>query len=289
MATIYSKLITGVYEKCIILDRFEGFQYPLPSEMKNWNEIRIGLYVSYTNNTEDNGIATNSVLNSSTVFTPTNTPWIGLKTNNDIFPGNDGCSFIGIGTLNPKTNIHYHADSPHPILMDIGEINLYSQGAIPFIMGSGLYTNPSYKNYNDSYLYNNAYPKGAGILTSGTTMTGSVNPIVPISLKFTRVSGSAINYQYKVNINSQMMTIPISETSIESLRSFMSNFSFSSTSYNVYQKQQSNTSEGINSDPFTSDGTISGAPIPNPDSLFIYWPFDNARMRIHNFCVEKYA
>lgn len=286
MATIYQKLVTGgMYDQCLILDQFEGIQYKLPNEVKDWNEIRIGLMLSITTHDDNNAQPPKLNSISSLTFTPENSPWIGLKTNNQSLPCKDNTAFIGIGY--PASSFSLNSSD---------DLNRYwynfrvdSTDSLVFMMGSGVYPNSSYK-YSLSYSRSSTAPCAQGLIPWISGVAGT-SPASLFCMRFTRTSGgNAINWNYSRNGNENDMYIPMTstaDTSIHNLRQYMSTFGSQFAEYAILSKVPS--SQQYHADPFTSDGTMSGVGIPNPDSFFIYWPFPNNRLRIHNFCVEKYA
>lgn len=280
MGTIYQKILSGNangYDKCVVLENREALLYPMADEIKDWNELRIGLTLSLTSST---GGGLNELLPPST-DTITNTSkytsfYLGLKSNNELMPNSPGCSFIGFGhpTGNSITHIvnqttwapyfDFSTTAKLSYLMMSGDNNLFTTG------------------FGTQQLPNT--PTNFAFFTTPNQMYSSGTPLCMTCIRLLRVSGNGINIKVKRSVETVTSIVNTNDNSISGLRRFMGVFPAVST----YQNMQTiNNPEYVV--PFTSNLTMSGTPIPAPDALFLYWPFVQSKLRVHNFCIEKYS
>ncbi len=287
MAYIYQKQLMGTasgYDQCLILNTKESILYPLPDELKNWKELRIGFNMTLTSGEDPNARAfADKIIKTNTSYT--DSFYFGLKTNNSLLPFQDGCAFIGLGHKTGLAYVsvgRYNNNSNNNTMFNTApEVN-----NIPFLMGSG----EEYKNYTytgSAPELNNSITNGYGLFaplnympSSGLAASGA--PFAPFCLKIIK-QGNTIQMQQARSVNSNAGQQYTTDNSITGLRNFMNQFGLNS-SYTYYQQNNKFTYF-----PFTNDMTSGGYPVPTPDALFIYWPYGNTKLRVHNFCVEKYA
>ncbi len=288
MAYIYQKQLMGTasgYDQCLILNTKESILYPLPDELKNWKELRIGFNMTLTSGEHPNARAFHDkIIKTNTSYT--DSFYFGLKTNNSLLPFQDGCAFIGLGH---KTGLAYvsverynYDSNQHTMFNTAPEVD-----NIPFLMGSG----EEYKNYiyvGSAPESDNSILNGYGFFaplnympSSGLAISGA--PFAPFCLKLIK-QGNTIQMQQARSVSTEYGAAQYTtDNSITGLRNFMNQFGLNPT-YTYYQQNNKFTYF-----PFTNDMTSGGYPVPIPDALFIYWPYGNTKLRVHNFCVEKYA
>lgn len=280
MAYIYQKQLEGTvsgYDQCLILDPKESILYPLPKELQDWKEIRIGFNMTLTSGENPNAQAFGSPLKK------TNTSYgdsfyFGLKTNNNLLPFQNGCAFIGLGH---KTGIDTSLTFFNNDLNSFCIFSEDSNGTISFLIGSG----EEYKNYRQYYsapAVNPGSNLGYGLFNGPIPMSGSGSPFAPFAIKIKKQNNTYLMSQAR-SVNNNLTKITTNDNSITGLRNFMNTFGMNE---NYIYVQKSNVNTYV---PLTNDMTSGGYPVPTPDALFIYWPYANTKLRIHNFCVEKYA
>lgn len=281
MAYIYQKQLQGTvsgYDQCLILNPKESILYPLPNELKDWKEIRIGFNMTLTSGENPNAQAfaypglfkTNTAYGDSFYF--------GLKTNNNLLPFQNGCAFIGLGH---RTGVNTTVGSLNNDINGATYFNVESEGTISFLMGSGEEFK-NYKEFNSAPYANTAITNGLGIFSPVNSMVGSGEPFMPFVLRIIKQNNSYLMSQARSH-SQGLVSTKTNDNSITGLRHFMNMFGYSAD-YTYFQR-----SYPTNYFPFTSDLTLTGVPVPTPDALFIYWPYGNTKLRVHNFCVEKYA
>lgn len=281
MAYIYQKQLEGTvsgYDQCLILNTKESILYPLPDELKNWKELRIGFNMTLTSGEHPNARAfSDKIIKTNTSYS--DSFYFGLKTNNSLLPFQDGCAFIGLGHKTGLAYVSVEKDgSPDNNTMFNTAPGVNN---IPFLMGSG----EEYKNYiyvGSAPESDNSKLNGYGFFAPLNYMPSSGAPFAPFCLRIIK-QDNTIQMQQARSVSNTNAGQYTKDNSITGLRNFMNQFGLDST-YTYYQQNNKFTYF-----PFTNDMTSGGYPVPIPDALFIYWPYGNTKLRVHNFCVEKYA
>ena len=285
MATIYNKIVDNYlgYDKCIVLENREAFLYPIPNQiMSNWSELRIGFICSLTSTSGD---ALNTPFHTykNIGFSSTSKEesyYFGLKSNNNSLPYNSDCSYIGLAPLlNKQSSIDFYNNS--------AVLQFYSNNIpqITCLLSSGI-------NYQTGSLitFGGESSDGYGIIMGTNFSCGSGSPFMRFATKIIKTGNNNLTLTFcRENLqNTAISPSPTNDSSISGLRDFMLSFGNNDNSQKLYTKNTANP-DSYSRFNYTSDFTPSGQPIEIPNSLFFYWPFTGSKLRIHNFCVEKYA
>jgi len=96
-------------ERLVIMDVREALVQPF--EASEWTDLRVGFMLSLTSSTANDNISslTANIADNGTGVRIVDRYWIGVKDNNDVFPGSAGTQFIGFtncggGILHPGTS-----------------------------------------------------------------------------------------------------------------------------------------------------------------------------------------
>lgn len=263
MATIYLHPTGGgTGDNCLILDSRERLIYPF--NIGNYSEIRFGIIFSYAPVSGSNGEVTQETF---TVKSPTQAMYIGYcnyNTGTLSFPGqSNGYDFIGMSSMNTFDK------SMQFMVNEGGKINYYGGGEGP---------PPFYRNYTP---FLKTCQTGYVNLSPYTTFSSSENlGINPYSGVYGETKFSSY-FGMRLVLNSNTYSI----------QTFSDNSSSNDTS-NLYLRTGVNVMPNISSAItgfFTSGDANSSDIMFKPNSIYIYNPLLQNRMRIHNILVERYA
>lgn len=257
MATIINKLPASG-ENALVLNSKEALFYPISF---GYNEIRVGAFLSLCNTTDTNGLyaAENVIANS-----PGAGFYFGLTDASNItnLPYTAGTNFIGCGVCTGVSAFKTPDINTAGLVWDgaaleifstIGTLQQTSQNAIP---GSVDMTST------------------AVFVPTPAQATGTTQFANFFGIKFSiqNKGTSTQNFSVQTSYNST----PTDNTSIESLRTNLSNFPNASTNFTGLRY-------------FTPLSLTTGTPLTPPSTVIIYSPFFNNKLRVHNIDVEKYS
>lgn len=251
MAKIFDKVITSGADRTLVLDTREGLVYPIP--YADWNILRVGMFFSLTTPENDNEsmIEEDSYVSRSIY----NTHYmLGVKHNNSNFPGVNGECFAGV--YSTTSQLRFYRRGPG-----------YSYQT--FFGGD---TSALYWAYSNGVLHGNGIVNGssdiAGFdLNAGTSFAQEVNYARFFIVSLELINKGLSNQQIKVSTNRSLPYIQHSDTSDSALENLL----FSSVTTSTE----------------THDFNLSGVPYSVPNAIFSFFPFMQARMRIHNIGVTK--
>lgn len=250
MATIFQKTVS---DECAILDSRELSVEPF-NIGTDWSEIRLSMAVSFTTVTGgDNSLVSPETINYNT---QRNGFYLGFKNSGQQFVLESGAAFLGASTAGRQAYFMQGGG--------LSTIGNDSSPAIRFLASNNTTTILNQVMAGDKPYFQ--MPWTVDTMT-GTTAYAAINGI-RLAINANTFSGSVFSSISDVN---QPGT---NDVSIANLRSTAINLSF-----------LSNGATGF----WTSDGTITGTTLNKPDSIFIYMPFLNTRIRIHSWIIEKYA
>lgn len=264
MAYIYAKPNTygAVDDNTLVLGVREALIYPF--SLGDWSEIRVSYWLSYTNSTDLNGLYTAE----NTAGARTNYKqggWWGLKDSGTDFPSQGQSVFMGIGNGNGAAygdGASISDGSLLPTNAGGGAETLFSSGTLSTSAG-----------YNSPAIY---LPSPSESIT-----TGNYASFYSQRYRLTRTGpgGKTGVYMYWSADESSYNTPP-QNYSIANLRTKALNA--------IYRGQDTSPSSSLWTGYWTSDFTVNGSTsIAFPNSIFIYLPFFNNRLRIHALLVEK--
>jgi hypothetical protein len=254
MAKIYDKPLSVGEDRTLILNSREALLYPFP--FKDWNIIRIGAWVSFTNVSSDNvdiGTAFGTNVFSVLVSHISDRLMWGVKPNSSNFPVEDNQPFLGLFSAGTQSDISM-GYSAFP-----GSITLGGPS-------------PAQMNYGTIHSNNTMGPASSGIIAGAVVGNPPANTMGDTS-QFCFFFGLVLSINNKgltnqtVNISSSFATLNTSDTGDASLKDAMLNATY--------------TDMGM------ADWNLSGTPYVLPDSLFFYMPFSNVRLRLHNMGVLR--
>lgn len=257
-----ASIITGYFKTggMLILDPREKLVYPF--NIGDYSEVRFGMYISFTSGAEfgdntniftDRGTASSSALSKV---------YIGFCNFNTgtLFPGQSG-GYDFVGTISDVG------------ASDVGLTDNNDNNYVVF-RPSALNGTNNWSTYTTDLTGNLSYKSdfniGGGPLYIAKHATGASNYASLVGAQFYYSGSNA--FVYRVFGNSTTMT---TDTRLSVLRTDISNLGTVRTNFMT----------GF----FTSGGINSSNLLMKPNSLFIYTPMLNSRLRIHALLVERYA
>jgi hypothetical protein len=250
MAAVATIINKGGTDKVLILGIRTFVVYPFTAP--GWTDLRVGFFSSVTDDTVDDPASPITGL-AETIAQPGLTVsdrlWIGLKTNDDLFPKNAGVTFIGF------TNC---------TMLPGGEINGDS-----FLASSDAGTGTS--NTNFWRPGNSTLPVTEGIWDGGTPKAGIGIPM-HFAQDTTGAGGYAVLHMLRLQRPGSGASSPITVT-IKTGTNMDVLFTNTPT-LNLLQTNLQN---------FPTTVSQMGPAVLSkvPDALFCYWPFFNSRLRLH--------
>jgi hypothetical protein len=237
-------------DKCVILGTRESLIYPFTAPL--WTDIRLGMFLSITNaSASDDRTGVAETLPDSTLA---DLLWIGFKNNsNDTKPGVAGTDFAGLA-MNTS-------------------FALQNSDIVPSTGGTTTTGTTYWRAYNtgDSNGLSFQILDGATVRLH-TAFSGGLNlPQTPlaaggysvlVSMRMTRATGTSTSIT--INTQTSMLNLAYSSTpTIAAIRALLL-----STTY-------------------TQSSAFAVTIVP--DAIFVYWPFNNSRLRIHSIALEQFA
>jgi hypothetical protein len=259
MANIFDKALTSGFDRTLVLDQREGLVYPIP--FTDWNAIRVGAFFSFTTSSNDNGDIAADLGSPNTTYdlaiqSPLDKIYFGLKHNNGNFPGTNNEPFVGI--CSPYTHAMFNTSR-----------------------------SPGY-DFSLGAFSNGAELEPGTILSNNTFSMSSLNAdnaFVPYDLGSHNGWPTTTNYAkficFELAVNNKGQP-----TQRLSITTHTPNFSVTDTS-NQSLKNLMLTNSTNRTDRGTTTWSISGIPYDLPNAIFMYVPFTQIRMRIHNVGVIK--
>jgi hypothetical protein len=249
MANIFEKIEGVTGEKCLVLGVREALIYPF--NVGSWSEIRVGYFYSFTT-AESFNAATSQELVTSTQTNYKQAGYWGIKDSGVEFPTRSGSVFIGIGQSPGGGNgeSYYLSSLERLQLANVaggGNLTLLSIDSSVALSGNRGNLPLSHTRYNGSGNYCDYFSQRFTLTVNGLGKTG---------IFYSDYSESNIVQPY---------TIPALRTKILG------------TTYTVRQT-------GYLTSAF--NGT-TGENVSVPNSLFVYTPYFNNRLRLHSIVVEK--
>ena len=264
MAYIYSKPNTygNIDDNTLVLGVREALIYPF--SLGDWSEIRVSYWLSMTNSADLNGLyVAESTLGARTNYKQGG--WWGLKDSGTDFPSQGQSVFMGIGNGNGPS----YADGS--TLADGSLLVQNAGGGNATLFSSGTLSTPD--GYNSPTIY---LPS-----TSESISTGNYASFYSQRYRLTKNGpGSRTGvYMYWASDESTYNTPP-QDYSIANLRVKALN--------TAWRGQDTSPASSLWTGYWTSDFTVNGSTnIAFPNSIFIYLPYFNNRLRIHALLVEK--
>ena len=253
MATIYSKEILtnnhAAIDKTLILGRREALIYPTP--YKTWKTLRVGFFYSFVvDGTQNTTVPRGPGYDIDPILGVGDRIYIGMKRNNPSFPGENNEPFIGIWESGESSNLYKN------------EVNSLYLG--------------------DGYRYTFNY---GTLLENGTFTQGVLNRFA--QLRLTR--HYAAEMQDYAGFYGFVLTVLDEGTATQRIK-----IQHPSTSYEVATSTSDESLvDYMTTTTYTDVGTyeysVSGVPCELPDSIFLYMPFPQVNLRIHNIGVIKGA
>lgn len=271
--TIISSVQDGV-DKCLILDPNTYYQRPF-SFGDNWNEIKIGIFLSYTFSVTNNNMGYQDAGFSGSIISGETTPdtysWFGAITNpnKDALPAQNGSSFAGF-RFNIINNLSIQTTSSNNRLGDnISPIAPFPRAVTTFnnqiIDNWGNYSGTSVERENRViYIpYHNIHNTQNFCAYVGMSLKvknkGQSNQIIEITLnRKSSTSNSALNAE--------------TDISLVNLLQLINGNDFNGNNATLKRDLQFNS---------------GGESLPIPDSFFFYNAFLNVRPRFHAIAVKK--
>lgn len=255
MATIFQKTIS---DECLILEQREAFYYPF--YVGNYQEVRAGFYFSATSTSGDNTPYNFETADAGSLV---GSMFIGFAKSgqgaNYVLPGTTGLIFCGL--KNQGGNCSYLGPQG-----DIIWISPTCQSATPFF-GCILtnYLSSGFDSIQDDTVTGVNNTGGVIFLPQDPTLDTGYASYFGISLNF-----SGNQFQFSMSNDANFVT----DMEISGLRNRLEtfpNYQLAGTGY------------------FTSGFNNTNNIIDKPDSLFLYFPFYNNKIRIHALTVERYS
>lgn len=242
-------------DRTLILDPRQAMVYPFPYE--DWTILNMGMLISATSAIEDN-----AYLNWSANFkysvntqTPRDRIYIGLKGNNPDFPGENGENFMGILATSGANDIRRVSNGFSNASM------AFENNTSPEVIDVGVvHNNGGFSSSSINYMK----------IPCAECMSGSGNYSSFHALHFTinnkGESGQSVTIKYCTTMEDNAGGIP--------------------------KKTDNELKNMMAAGPYTTIGTFpwnnSGGPYDIPDAIFMYIPWSQVRLRIHNVGVIQY-
>lgn len=257
MSVIFQKS-SPPFGNCLVLGIREAFYQPF--NIGTWTEARMGMYYSFTAAPGSSNPDTFNV----------NSPYVGESM---AYTGSPNGLFIGI-TNSGATTLPLAGNSIY------AGISLSAS----FVSGSGILADGILKGFpNGSPNLTTLCSSGTGYQILGSF--GGLYPVSPALSTGTSSYASFLGLRFVIgNVGQTGQTIDVSAStnqsgigtnsiSLDSLRAQLLSFPNQSIGTPQY---------------FTTGFSSGGGPLPPPDSMLIYFPLDNNRIRIHNLAIERY-
>jgi hypothetical protein len=247
LATVINK---GGTDKVVILSIRGYVVYPFSAP--GWKDLRVGFLSSVTDDTVDDPASPITGL-AETIAQPGLTTsdrlWIGLKTNDDLFPKNAGVTFIGF------TNC---------------TIFLNETGGDSFLVSSDSGTGTS--NTNFWRPGNSAYPVTGAIWDGGTPKPATILKPMHFAQNTVNAGGYAALHVLRLTRPDSGASSPITVTTKTGTNT---DVLFTDTpTLDLLQTNLQNFPTTV-----SQMGPVTLSKVP--DALFCYWPFFNSRLRLH--------
>ncbi len=249
MATIFTKITGATPDQCLILSPREAIVYPF--DVGLWSELRCSYYVSFCGTTSGNQVY------AAEAFPPAGTNYKngghwGLKDSGNFFPTQTGSIFCGITPVNAAGNSNLL--DTNLVLQNLGNIT------------------PTF-------------------ITNGTLVTGNLSPFSNCNITLQSIANSVGTTNY-AGFMSQKFVLGLTPSGKRTISFSQASNSTDSAPYSVAalraRTQVASYTVGVTGY-LTSNFTPTGTNLDVPNSVFIYVPFLNNRLRIHNILVEKYS
>ncbi len=251
MGLIYAQT---AQDKALILGQRQALIYPFTAP--NWTDLRLGLFLSLTDNVNNDSQA--GLTESFAEATFADRFWIGFKNNgNDIIPANAGSSFIGAMGGNGSAAMG-------------GSIKVD-----PSTGGTTTTGTTYWRAYNTVSLIQAVIWDGVTLLIHPQFLTGGLQVN---GFYLPQNAGAAGGYSVLMIMRMTRATSIATSITVDNSGA---NVAYSSTP----------TIAAIRALLRTSTYTPSAAqPVTiTPDAVYVYWPFFNSRLRIHALVLEKFA
>lgn len=307
MATIYRKINQHVYQpsgydNTLILGQHESILYPF--DFGDYNEIRMGVAWTITTWDDDNksiGIANGTEGSFESTYTTSHIRqsfYAGFNNSSLSLPYSSGNTFLGIGITTGIASYNYlHTISPGGSTPMWG-ITCSSQSDI-------IVANNSYLGTVHLLKAHNTYGLSGGKLSQSVTQIPTFNfPVTNSAEQYGALTGinsgsSILNYGFfsmrlAFSTNDQGKTIySLGLTSNRNL--------FSPADVRLMDHTSNRNLKFFNSYPtllghgpiqtgYWTDNFVSGGTnLAKPTAFFLFNPFANHRLRLHNLIAEKYA
>jgi hypothetical protein len=243
-ATVINK---GGTDKVVILSTRTYVIYPFSAP--GWTDLRVGFLSSVTDDVADDTITGLAETIAQPGLTTSDRLWIGLKTNDDLFPKNAGVTFIGF------TNC---------------TVFLNETGGDSFLTSSdsGIGTT----NSNFWRPGNSLYPVTGAIWDGGTPKPATILKPMHFAQDTTGAGGYAALHMLRLTRPSSGSSSPITVTTKTGTNT---DVLFTSTpTLDLLQTNLQNFPTTV-----SQMGPVTLSKVP--DALFCYWPFFNSRLRLH--------
>jgi hypothetical protein len=239
----------NVSDKTLILGPRESFNRQIITGSA-WSEVRIGIFASLVSDSNDNGKAGGQSVSSQNVLS--NRIFIGLKDSSSLFPGSADTLFLGaMSSGSTTTDLHgTYNYPPYPIGFSSNERKFYAHGYYGSTPKIGANTTFNFDFPGDGQISGDSQYQGIMIVSLAVHNIGAANQQVVISAGHSGVA----------------------ETPYDASNMFL-----------YLSKNKGPT--------WTTLGTVNwndgATAYPLPDSLFIYSPFVNARLRMS--CIQAHV
>jgi len=249
MAIIFSKA-SGT-EQSVLLQPREAFYYPF--NLGVWNEIRVGMFVSWVSGNSNTGFYGTENLNASNGGL-INQAFFGFKDNSQLLPGQSGGFFFGLSnntTTGPNLdsgNLWFSFDTTNKG----GQIFLYDPNFGIYSQNND--TNPFYLTTPQNY--------------TGLNATGNAASFWAIDLK---ILGGIYTFTHYFNSDTTAIYTDLSVTGLRNVMTIPPSTGSIRTGF------------------FTSSLSLTGTIYPSPSGIFLYFPFLNNSLLIHSLVIERYA
>jgi hypothetical protein len=259
MANIFDKQLVSGVDRTLVLDQREGLVYPLP--FTDWNSIRIGALFSFTTASNDNGdiaadLGSPNAQYDLAVQSPLDKIYLGMKHNNGNFPGTNNEPFVGI--CSPYNHAFFATFRSPGYGFSLGANSNGGELEPGTILSNNTFSMSSLNADNAFIPYNLGAHDGW-----------------PTSASYAKF----ICFEFAVNNKGQ-------SSQTLSITTHTPTFSITDTSnQNLKDLMLTNTNSRI--DRGTTVWSVSGIPYALPNAIFMYVPFTQIRMRIHNVGVIK--
>ena len=248
MAEIYHKVYTGGIKNTLVLDSRQALLYPMVFD--DWNQIVVGAFFSFTDNSELNhSWGSSEVTYQNTFSTTRDMFYFGLKNNSSQFPKVSGSKFLGALTV---AGARWWSDGDGlPTHFDITEDAL---------------TDVSYGSINDTSILTSTeaeiWTQSQSENAERFSLTSSF--ALMIALRFT-VNDKGLATQ-TVSID-RYATTNNTDTSINALKELIQGSGYTSVA--------------------TATFNSGDAALTLPNSLFIHFPWSLVRGRLHSVAAMK--